>query len=51
MDLVSPKVMMTPKARETVERNPSNVLSPSTGHLTESQYAPASFRYDPPIDL
>ena len=51
VDLVSPKVMMTPKARETVERNPSNVLSPSTGHLTESQYAPASFRYDPPIDL
>jgi len=28
VDLVSPKVLMTPKTRETVEGNASNVLSP-----------------------
>jgi hypothetical protein len=51
VDLVSPKAPMAPKTRETVERNAGSVLSPSTSPLTESQYAPASFRYDPPVDL
>src|SRR5271154_7522169 len=51
VDHVSPKAPMAPKTRETVERNAGSVLSPSTTPLTESQYAPASFRYDPPVDL